>query len=895
MRHLTFYLRYAAQNLWRSGHWTVFAAFCIAAGVATVVALRSLGLAIGDSLIANIREVNHGDITIARTSNSPLSFTVNQGELEELIFTPQEVDSVTNFIQDHGGQVTAYAVYNNVQITRMSASGLGRPQLVTSFFIDLATFPPTHDIRALDPAGQPLRELLTGPYQIVISRNLADDQGIAVGDQVRVTGSEEPFTVKGIVATDAEANVNNLASVFFGFAYFDIRYAEDLQVNPLPNKMSITLPPGTSVEEVERFTWEELRPTIPGRLRVSTTFHLLSRNTEIADMIGRFIVVLGLGALLIGGVGIINTMLVTVGRRTMEIAALKTFGLKVRQIAALFAAEAFLLGVIGSLAGVVIGILLSIVVNRYGEALLQQRLAWRFQPEAAAFGIGLGMVVTMVFGLLPVLMATGVRPAIVLRPNETHLARAGLLHSLIALAVVIVVLGIITGQIIGPVFLQISSRLPNPNLTGIIGVTLALIVLGILTGVLWGVVWLLSHFPAFGVVDLRLALRNMTARRVRTATTLLALATGMFALSSITFFGLGAREIVQFQFSETLGGNVIAVPLIRSEVGQALVDLIVRFEDRITYNTRLSVDSTLLRAVNGQRLQLQDADGIVRDEVRMALVARDSNNPNLRSGTLLEGRDLVPEDRGKRVVVLSSQSALEEALFEYTLEDLGITVGSTVTLMVNRQPVEFEVVGIVGGSNGLVPNFGGVFIPPDSLGIATDYELNILQVEPEHLDEVLAGLSSIPVVMALDATFIDGLLSRLIDQMAAIPTVVGLLSLLAAGVSMANTVSLATLERRRQIGVLKALGLNRRRILRVMLLENTFIGLLGGLLGIGVSALGVALMTNLGTGSTLPIPRDATPIAIALIVASLLIAWVSTFLSARFAVGERVSNVLRYE
>ncbi len=55
MGHLTFYLRYAVQNLRRSGHWTTFAAFCIAAGVATVVALRSLGLAIGDSLLANIR------------------------------------------------------------------------------------------------------------------------------------------------------------------------------------------------------------------------------------------------------------------------------------------------------------------------------------------------------------------------------------------------------------------------------------------------------------------------------------------------------------------------------------------------------------------------------------------------------------------------------------------------------------------------------------------------------------------------------------------------------------------------------------------------------------------------------------------------------------------------
>jgi putative ABC transport system permease protein len=160
---------------------------------------------------------------------------------------------------------------------------------------------------------------------------------------------------------------------------------------------------------------------------------------------------------------------------------------------------------------------------------------------------------------------------------------------------------------------------------------------------------------------------------------------------------------------------------------------------------------------------------------------------------------------------------------------------------------------------------------------------------------VLLAFSEIPFVFALDISFIDSLLTRLINQFSAIPTIVGLLSLLAAAVSMANTVSLATLERRRQIGILKAVGLKGRRVLWVMLLENTLVGLLGGVLGIGVSALGVAIMTALGQGDAIPIPRDAVPAALALIGASVLIAWVSTFLSARVAVQERVANVLRYE
>ena len=59
-----FYLQYALRNFWRNRRWSLFAVFSIAAGVASIVALRSLGLAIGDSLTSNLRASNHGDITI---------------------------------------------------------------------------------------------------------------------------------------------------------------------------------------------------------------------------------------------------------------------------------------------------------------------------------------------------------------------------------------------------------------------------------------------------------------------------------------------------------------------------------------------------------------------------------------------------------------------------------------------------------------------------------------------------------------------------------------------------------------------------------------------------------------------------------------------------------------
>ena len=80
-----------------------------------------------------------------------------------------------------------------------------------------------------------------------------------------------------------------------------------------------------------------------------------------------------------------------------------------------------------------------------------------------------------------------------------------------------------------------------------------------------------------------------------------------------------------------------------------------------------------------------------------------------------------------------------------------------------------------------------------------------------------------------------------------------------------------------------------------MLLENLLVSLLGGLLGVGLSALGVVIMSRMGLQVTILIPTDATPVAIALIVAAVVIGAVATVLSAQVAINERALNVLRYD
>ncbi len=994
MRRLFFYFLYAARNLRRGGRWTTFAIFSVAAGVATVVALRSLGLAIGDSLIDNVRLTNHGDVNISlvgRAGPGPFRFV---GDNETRRYNTDQINNLQAWVTERGGQMSDYMQAGNIQIAGIEEEtagivsiGFGNISFVSALFIDPSTYPPIGVIEAIDPAGVPIDQLFTAPNQVIISHNLAQNQNLHVGQQVRVSRTEAPFTVVGIVGTENEANLRDPFSAFFGFAYFTQDSLPTLGLEYRPNRIALTLGDNPPQEEVTE-AGHQIQAMFRGS-SITTTSRLLEQNQAIAQILGDFIVTLGLGALLIGGVGIMNTMLVMVRRRTNEIAALKTFGLKGRQVAMLFFAEAALIGLAGTVIGSGIGVLLGGLVNAFGETFINQPLIWRIYPEAIVYGITLGIIISVIFGVAPVLTAVKVRPGIILRPNETHIPKLGVLNSLFALIIVIVAIGLIVGQIVSPSFALVGgdddspsgrdpiircapeaaqpveitfenettdrlidvyafdedcvetliltlqpgqshtsdtyvthgwflrdqdtgvmirfvvvdevanrsisvtngdiARLrpvavdgfqpPSPYVVGIIGVAGTLLFLGILVGLLWMLVWIVGKFPSFGRVSLRLALRNLSTHRLRTATTLLALSAGMFALSSITYVGEGVREILQLQLQDFLGGNVLVIPLpgVLSNVQQVAVNRIMDNREGVRYRTEIEFGSLNITRVDGQPI----SDSLLSSGV----LIRETNNPNLRSGTIIAGRDLTPADSGQPYIVMPYDDEAVAA---------GVQLGSIVTARLeDRQTIELEVVGFTSADDQF-SSFGSFVVPPGVLPGSNDFSFIAYQVDEAHLNGVMVDLSAVIGLVSINIEVIDGLLKRLIDQFTSIPFVVGILSLLAAAVIMANTVALSTLERRRQIGILKAIGLKGRRVLWIMLLETTIVGLLSAIIGIGLSSIIVSLMTSL-MGFTIPLPSDARLLTAGLVIAAIAIGWISTFLSAEVAIRERVMNVLRYE
>lgn len=468
-RLLRFAVKHSLRDMGRNRARTAFALVCVATGVSAIVALRSLAFMVGDELTTNLAQVNRGDIRVYATRSVP--------ELIEL--SPQDFPV---FTQRTVSLVRAWAAREDVVVSfaRLSGALPLRPvvggeertaQTVLSLYVETAVYPYYDTIVLREPAGVVLRNIfaqhgeasgaLDDPRPIVISTGLTRSvgMGLGLGDIVRLGAAEVYYVVRGIAPSTAETVLTLPAAAFLGtYVYLPLEDLTPAGEAPLPDEIFVKVPLGRDIDGVETsliaYLQEQIRAEtdLERELSRATVPELAERNAETADVIDDLILVIGLSSLLIGGIGIVNTMLVVVNRRMLEIAVLKTLGLKAYRVTLLFLVEALLLGAAGSAIGVGVGVALSYLVRGVGEEAFALTLEWRLYPAAMGSGLFLGVLVTALFGFMPTLIAGQVRPATVLRPNEAEMPAAGLIQTLLTLLVMIAVLGVLVSSIVGGAF-----------------------------------------------------------------------------------------------------------------------------------------------------------------------------------------------------------------------------------------------------------------------------------------------------------------------------------------------------------------------------------------------------------------------------------------------------------
>ena len=923
-----FYIKHSMNDLRVNGQRSLFAILCIAVGVAAIVSLQTLGVMIQDTLTGNLRESNKGDIQFSSDirlrdftfeDSEPGNRDFDLEEFEDLIASIEKeaIDSgiletiegttmfgaSTRYFGVRGREILAEWAKTNISqpitftysyfvieqfrvitnfgsgtIVELERTGL-QTNSVSPIMIDSTSYPLVGEVKSLD--GKSLDELFPTPNSIVVSENVAKNLRAEVGDTIKLNGIDEPFTITGIILTEKEAGFDNFFAGIFGFYYVDKSAMSLFGLEDRVERVYMAIENPT--DEIITQVSEKLREEYPF-LSFTTTVDVAERNQFVADLLDQLLTVMGLVSLLLGSIGIVNTMQVVVRRRTLEVAVLKTLGLQANQVTMLFLVQAAIMGIVGSLFGIVLGWGMTFIIKGSAETFLGQTLPFRITPAPAIAGLVVGTLVTTVFGFLPTLSAGQVRPGIVLRPNDDIIPRTGLLRSLGALMIVIIALTIISASILRNVGLAFGVVIGTFLLAGFFYLLLQFLL------------WLVGKFfPSFGWVDLRLSLKAVLVGRRRGAFTLLALVVGVFSLSLVTLLADSANRAIGQLVSTGLGGNVL-IQTLGGGATDSIQTILDEQEGVNSYTiTRIhQLDVVSVTKSDGTVLTSEEIDNIIAsnngniggfDTVFQQITERDVTN-NLPEVTFNagNGRQLNADDAGQPVIIIPRDS---------TTDGAELQVGDVITLRAsNNREYSFTLVGL-SEPPAVMTQPPTPYIPTGSLEGVNPFSVGvILDINEDNIPELRSALSKIPGVFMIEAKLLNIFINAILGQLTAMPILVTALSLIVGGVVIANSVALSTIERRKEIAVMKTVGVHRERVLGMLLLENAIMGFIGGLLGVGLGLIGLVLSISALPNSSSIIPYGTAFLLMTLCVVIALVAAVTT---AWGASGEKPLNVLRYE
>ncbi|WP_327102081.1 ABC transporter permease [Nonomuraea glycinis] len=562
----------------------------------------------------------------------------------------------------------------------------------------------------------------------------------------------------------------------------------------------------------------------PARLKAAVAAtvggaHVVKTGTELAadlaeqaglemETLTIGLLMFGLVAMLVATLVIYNTFNILVAQRTREMALLRCIGATRGQVFGSVLIESAVVGLVASVLGLAAGSGLSVLtlaVLAAFDAPLPTGATVTLTPATIAIGLVLGLVVTVGAAVLPARTATRVAPIAALRTQvEEQTFRTGALRVVLASLFLLAGLGAAgVGALVLP---------PGQDATLLVvmaGGALAFLGVLILGPVLVRPLSaLIGWIPAklFGVPG-RLAVDNSGRNPKRAATTTVALTIGVTLMTLISVVTASTRATVTIKLDE-----------------QFPIDYQLVTQERDAGIPRVIGEELHGKPELAAVLRIRDTRAAVGDVRTQVGTYNGPIEPKVTAGSA----------RGF--------GAGQAILAEHAATDLGVKVGDTVSVRTEKAgTVPLTVVALVDEESPLPsltmaePQFEAAFGEVDDSRVL----LNIDEgVSPERARAVVdAATAAYPTVQVQSSTEVRGQFDETLDMLLMI--IAGLLGLaiLISLLGIANTLSLSVYERTRESALLRALGLTKPQLRRMLSVEALVLGLIGALVGVvlGVS------------------------------------------------------------
>jgi putative ABC transport system permease protein len=650
----------------------------------------------------------------------------------------------------------------------------------------------------------------SGADEVALDAKTAETAGYEVGDTVQMLSSgptpQHTATLVGI----AEFGGGGLAGA--SLVLFDTVTAQDLFLDGRDeyNSVALTAEDGVSQEELAANAQELLPDGLEAVTGDKVAKETQDAIGQVLNFLNIFLLVFAAIALVVGTFLIINTFSILVAQRSRELALLRALGASRRQVTRSVLIEALVVGFVGSTLGLLGGFGLAAGLKalfaRFGLDLSATPLVFSLRTVLVAYLVG--MLVTLFAAYLPARRAAKVAPVAAMR-DDIALPEASVRRRLIVGAVLALAGGgLMVAGLVGEGG-QGASLVGLGVFAILIGVALMSPVLGRPVLHALGA----AYRKMFGTVG-TLATENALRNPRRTAATASALMIGLALVTTMSVLGSSVNKSIDASVAEEFTADF----LLSNAIGQPFSTSIAEQARAVDGVSAVAPMQWLPTKVGADNLGLTVADPGDLQTVFELTTA---------SGTL---------------DVTDGQIALSES----TAEDLGAGIGDTVTMSFPTGKQKAEVVGTYEQSNvvfnGLVPfsivkaaglprfdNAIGVNIADDASSTAVGDELDTL-------------VEDIPTVSVQTQDEFSEAQRASVDQLLYLIYALLGLAIVIAVLGIVNTLALSVIERTREVGLLRAVGLSRAQLRRMVRLESIAIAVLGAVLGVAMGLLfGVVL------------------------------------------------------
>jgi putative ABC transport system permease protein len=499
-------------------------------------------------------------------------------------------------------------------------------------------------------------------------------------------------------------------------------------------------------------------------------------------------------AMLVGGFVIYNTFSVIVSQRLRELAVMSAIGATPKQIKRSLRYEGVVIGILGSLLGLVVGFaltfLLGLALTAFGVALPGSGAKIGLTNVVSA--VLIGTVITVASVMIPARRAAKTEPIEALRAaavERSPFSRGRIIASAV----------LVGGGIAGLLFGSGAPALAVGAFALFVGVIVAgpFIAVG-------GATLLRPVMSLFGLEG-RLAVDNTARSPQRTATTANALLIGVFLVTLISVTGTTAKDFVVGEIDKLETADYIVVSnggtIDPAFVGKLEavdgVDRVVAFR-----NESVTIDGNASQLFTGDLVQIQEIAGID---------VKEGSTDDVVPGTIALVETTDTPALGATVIVKNVAGKSEQ------LKVVAVLKGSLDSSVTGSYVDEQTFDGLVGDT---APTVAFVNTKPNA------------QTETNDAIEALAAQR--PDISAQEGNFVGRLISQIFDFI--INAVNGLLvmSIIIALIGIINTLSLSIYERRRELGLLRAVGMTDKRVQRMVRREAVLISALGTVTGVAL-------------------------------------------------------------